>query len=191
MLYKLISIFLMISFYAFYIAKIITQNKQNIKTNQMGKGIKEKRVLFIERIMRIATVLIVIVEVFSIFISKIEYTDVIKIIGCFTGFIAVFIFGIATITMKNIWRVGIPEEKTAIITEGIYSISRNPAFLGFDLLYISILLINFNILLLVISLWAIIMLHLQIIQEEKWLEKTFKEEYLNYKLEVNRYIGKR
>ena len=43
--------------------------------------------------------------------------------------------------MRDFWRAGIPEtDKTELVTEGIYQISRNPAFLGFDLLYIGILL---------------------------------------------------
>ena len=43
--------------------------------------------------------------------------------------------------MRDFWRAGISEtDKTELVTEGIYQISRNPAFLGFDLLYIGILL---------------------------------------------------
>lgn len=43
--------------------------------------------------------------------------------------------------MRDSWRAGISEtDKTELVTEGIYQISRNPAFLGFDLLYIGILL---------------------------------------------------
>lgn len=43
--------------------------------------------------------------------------------------------------MRDSWRAGISEtDKTELVTEGIYQISRNSAFLGFDLLYIAILL---------------------------------------------------
>lgn len=42
--------------------------------------------------------------------------------------IAVLFFALATNTMKNSWRVGIPEEKTALVTKGVYKWSRNPAF---------------------------------------------------------------
>ena len=41
--------------------------------------------------------------------------------------------------MKNSWRAGIPsEDKIEFVSNGIYKISRNPAFVGFDLLYIII-----------------------------------------------------
>lgn len=43
--------------------------------------------------------------------------------------------------MKDSWRAGISEtNKTALVTEDIYQISRNPVFLGFELRYICILL---------------------------------------------------
>ena len=43
--------------------------------------------------------------------------------------------------MRDSWRAGIFEtDKTKLVTEGIYQISRNPAFLGFDLLIIGTLL---------------------------------------------------
>ena len=44
----------------------------------------------------------------------------------------------------------------------------------------------------VISLLAIIMFHLQIkYVEEPFLKQEFKEQYLQYYQQVNRYIGKR
>ena len=43
----------------------------------------------------------------------------------------------------------------------------------------------------VFSLFAIIMLHFQILEEEKYLKKTFGEKYLTYKNKVCRYIGRK
>ncbi|MEE0493035.1 MAG: hypothetical protein ACLUJI_03765 [Faecalibacillus faecis] len=44
----------------------------------------------------------------------------------------------------------------------------------------------------VISLLAIIMFHLQIkYVEEPFLKQEFKEQYLQYYQQVNRYVGKR
>lgn len=101
------------------------------------------------------------------------------------------VFALATITMKNSWRVGIPEEKTALITNGIYKWSRNPAFVGFDLLYLSMCLLFYNIPLLVVSVWAAVMLHLQILQEENHMKKMAGEEYITYMKHTSRYFGKK
>ncbi len=57
----------------------------------------------------------------------------VRIAGIMLGILAAVFFAAATITMKNGWRVGIREEKTALATNGIYKRSRNPAFVGFDL----------------------------------------------------------
>ncbi len=78
-----------------------------------------------------------------------------------------------------------------MVTAGIYRFSRNPAFLGFDLVYTGILLMFFNWVLLVFTVFAAVMLHLQIMQEEKFLSAAFGEEYLSYRKRVCRYIGRK
>ncbi|MBR2402023.1 MAG: hypothetical protein IKB01_04515 [Lachnospiraceae bacterium] len=54
MLYQISAIAILLAFYSFYIRKIIIQRKQSIKTNQMGMGNKEKRVLWNDKIMVVA-----------------------------------------------------------------------------------------------------------------------------------------
>ena len=108
------------------------------------------------------------------------------------GILGDILFLVSIITMKNSWRTGIPsEDNTEFISNGIYKISRNPVFVGFDLMYIGICLLYCNVLTIIFSLFAIIMLHFQILQEEKYLEKTFGEKYITYKNKVFRYIGRR
>lgn len=191
MIYKLTAILILLAFYSFYIAKIMIQRKQSIKTNQMGIGNKPKKVLMIERIMSVATVTVIIAEVCSIFLVKNYLMPELRIAGIIIGITAVLFFAMATSTMKNSWRVGIPEEKTMLISNGIYRWSRNPAFVGFDLLYVSICLLFFNIPLLILSIWAALMLHLQIIQEEAHMMTMFGEEYETYRKHTMRYLGRR
>lgn len=191
MIYQITAIFILIAFYTFYFAKIIIQKRQSIKTNQMGIGNKPKKVLLIERIMSVATVMTCVVGVLSIFLVKKYPLVELRMIGILVGVMAVVFFALATLTMKANWRVGIPEEKTSLVTEGIYKWSRNPAFVGFDLLYVSMCLMFFNIPLLLVSIWAAVMLHLQILQEEVHMQNMFGEEYKQYKQQTFRYFGKR
>ncbi|MBQ9135359.1 MAG: isoprenylcysteine carboxylmethyltransferase family protein [Lachnospiraceae bacterium] len=188
MIYRIAAIMILAAFYLFYFAKIVIQKHQSIKTNQMGVGKKPRKVLVIERVMSVATVLTVIFEVWSIIWSKGSSNLGLQIAGVAIGIAAVVIFALATIAMKNSWRVGIPEEKTSLITNGIYGWSRNPAFVGFDLLYLSVCLMFFNIPLLLVSTWAAVMLHLQILQEEEHMQKMFGEDYVAYCKKVNRCI---
>ena len=94
--------------------------------------------------------------------------------------------------MKDSWRAGIPEkDKTELVTTGIYRYSRNPAFLGFDFMYIGVLLMYSNPLTAVFSLFAIITLHLQILQEEQYLTDMFGITYQKYMEQVHRYLGRK
>ena len=191
MFFQIIATLILLVFYMFYFAKIVIQKKQSIKTNQMGIGNKPKKVLLIERIMSCATVLACVIGVCSIFLVKRFPITEVRIVGVLAGILGVLFFALATITMKTSWRVGIPEEKTALVTQGIYGWSRNPAFVGFDLLYLSVCLMFFNIPLLLVSLWAAVMLHLQVLQEENHMHHMFGEEYDVYKKHTSRYFGKR
>lgn len=191
MVYRVIGFMIFASFYAFYLAKLVVQKKQDIKTNQMGTGNKPKKVLVVERVMSIATVLTVVLGVGSILVAPVVSVAGVRIAGILAGVLAVVVFGMATVTMKSSWRVGIPEEKTALVTSGIYAWSRNPAFVGFDLLYLAMCLMFFNVPLLVVSVWAAVMLHLQILQEEEHLEKMLGAEYEEYRKHTLRYLGRK
>ena len=189
--YRIISLIIMAIYYSFYIAKLLILNKKSIKTNQAGIGNKPKKVIIVERIMSIATVSTIVIEAYSILFTTLNILDGLRIIGIVFGILAIIFFALATITMKDSWRVGIPEEKTSLISTGIYKWSRNPAFVGFDLLYISICLMYFNLPLLLISIFAGTMLHLQILQEEKHMQNMFGKEYEEYKKHTLRYFGRR
>ena len=94
--------------------------------------------------------------------------------------------------MKDSWRAGIPDkDKTALVTTGIYRYSRNPAFLGFDFMYVGVLLMYGNLLTLGFSIFAMIMLHLQILQEERYLVNAFGAPYQEYCRHVFRYLGRK
>ena len=94
--------------------------------------------------------------------------------------------------MKDSWRAGIPDrDRTELVTDGIYAFSRNPAFLGFDLQYAGVLLMFCNLLTASFTVFAVTMLHLQILQEERYLTAAFGAEYMKYHHQVFRYLGRR
>ena len=165
------------------------QKRKGIQTDQIARGNKPKALAGTELIMKLATYSIIIVEVASIYLNTATPLFSLRIAGAISGIIGVILFGTAVYTMRDSWRAGIPErDKTELITTGIFKISRNPAFLAFYLVYIGILLMFFNPVLLFFTAWAIVMLHLQIKQEEKFLLATFGEEYAKYRKQTRRYI---
>ncbi len=189
--FKLMAIFILAVFYAIYFGKMIIQKKKGITTHQIGKR-KEKKLHTVETLMSVATFSVVIIQLLSIFFDWNIMPSGARFTGfCIAGIGDIF-FLISVIYMKDSWRAGIPEkDKTKLVTGGIYKFSRNPAFVGFDFMYIGILLMFFNVGTLIFSLFSIVMLHLQILQEEKYMAETFGEEYLEYKKKVFRYLGRR
>ncbi len=58
-------------------------------------------------------------------------------------------------------------------------------------MYIGMLLMYMNPLMLIFTAFAMVMLHLQILQEERYLQQQFGEKYGVYKKQVFRYLGRR
>lgn len=191
MAFQVVAICTMLVFYGCYFGKMINQKKKGIQTDQIGKG-KQGIVKMIEMTMKIATVAVPIIELISIWLNTSCLPIWARYIGMLIAFIGDFIFICSVITMSDSWRAGVSKtDKTELITKGIYQISRNPAFLGFDLVYIGILIMFFNWGLFILSGFAALMFHLQIVYvEEKFLTVTFGEDYLDYKRGVNRYFGR-
>lgn len=192
MIFQITAIVILLIFYGCYFGKMISQKKKGIQTDQIGKG-KKGFVKFIEITMKIATISVPVTEVVSIILNTSELPTVARYIGVVIALIGDAVFISSVLTMKDSWRAGVSKtDKTELIIDGIYKISRNPAFLGFDLVYIGIVLMFFNWILFAISAFAMLMFHLQIVNvEEDFLLGTFGEEYLNYKNKVNRYLGRK
>jgi protein-S-isoprenylcysteine O-methyltransferase Ste14 len=176
-------------FYLAYFIKALFQRSKGIKTGQMGGSSKSPQVLRVERILGTATLLAPAVELASIFLNTSRFSNPFRCFGLVLVGIGDVLFLLAMGTMRDSWRAGIPEKDTTeMISNGIYRISRNPAFLGFDLTYIGYYLAFDNVILLAATLFAITALHLQILEEEKFLEARFGENYLEYKKKTGRYF---
>ncbi len=192
MFWRIAAILTLLVFYSIYIGKMLLQKRQGIQTDQIAKREKRDKIFYTELLMKIAAYSVVLAEVISIFAAEPDLPMGILTIGALLGIAGDIIFAAAVVTMRDSWRAGIAEEDNReLITSGIYKISRNPAFLGFDCVYLEILLLFFNWILLVFSVFAAVMLHLQILQEEKYLPAAFGEEYINYKKHVCRYLGRK
>lgn len=189
-LYQISTIIVIAVFYFTYFLKMYLQRKQGIVTNQLGKGKKKEGTKKIEKVLSILTIVIVPVELISIILNtKVFLSNTWTITGICIAAIGVIIFITAILTMKDSWRAGIPDnDKTTIIKHGIYRISRNPAFLGFDLMYIGILLAFPNVIQFIFVILTVTLLHLQILEEEKFLPTVFGDEYIKYKKMTGRYF---
>ena len=191
MLFRLLALIVLLLFYGIYFTKMLIQKKQGIQTRQIGKR-KEKELHRVELWMSAATLLAPAAQLLSIALDWSWLPDAARWAGFDAGLLGDLIFGIAVVTMKNSWRAGIPDgDKTELIQDGIYRWSRNPAFLGFDLMYLGVCLLFCNPATILTALFAAVMLHLQILQEEKYLVSAFGAPYEAYKSRVLRYFGRK
>lgn len=96
---------------------------------------------------------------------------------------------IAQYQMSKSWRIGIDyEEKTDLISHGLFEYSRNPIFLGVLISYLGTFLIIPNILSFSILLVTFVTIQIQVRLEEEYLESVQGNQYLNYKKNVHRWI---
>lgn len=194
MVFQILAIMILLVFYGCYFTKMYSQKKKGIRTDHIGRGKGKKGlVLMIELALKVVTYLVPVVEVISIINNTSSMPFGVRCLGVLLGVLGDTVFIISVLTMRDNWRAGVAEDaKTELVTEGIYQYSRNPAFLGFDLVYIGILLMFFNAGLFEITLLVILLLHLQIVNvEEDFLLVTFGQEYLDYRKKVGRYFGRR
>lgn len=189
--FQILTAIVLLVFYGCYYAKKIAQKKKGIRTTQIGKG-KQGVPLYIEVAMGIATFCVVIVEIISMVLDWSISPVWIRVLGLVIAAIGVALFITAMLTMRDSWRAGVSKDQAELVTNGIFQISRNPAFLGFDLVYLGVLMVFLNGVLLVFSALAVLTLHLQIVNnEEDAMLLAFGKEYLDYKKQVNRYFGRK
>ena len=189
--YALPALLVLAVFYGIYFGKMLAQKRRGIQTRQIGRR-KEKELHTVETLMSVATLGAPIAQLMSIAFGWNHLPANARFTGFLIGMLGDGIFLLSVLCMKDSWRAGIPDkDKTELVTTGIYKFSRNPAFLGFDLMYVGVLLMYGNLLTLGFSVFAMVMLHLQILQEERYLENAFGAAYAAYKKRVCRYLGRR
>ena len=186
--YRIMALLVLALFYGIYLSKQWRQKRRGIRTMQIGR---RKDTHAVETLMGIATVGIIPAQLLSIVMGWSHLGANARFTGFCIGLSGDLIFLISVLSMKDSWRAGIPEgDRTKLVKDGIYAYSRNPAFLGFDLQYIGVLLMYCNLLTGLFTVFAIVMLHMQILQEEKYLTSAFGSEYLEYRHQVYRYLGR-
>lgn len=189
--YQIISVLILLVFYGSYFAKKLSQKRKGIRTTQIGVG-KAGLSRVVEILMGVASVMVPAMEAAGIIRNRTQSPEWLRMAGVLTAVLGDISFLAGMLTMRDSWRAGVSKDKTALVTRGIFRISRNPAFLGFDLVYLGILFQFFDWTLCIVSLFAILMFHLQIVfNEEEAMLRAFGEEYLDYRKRVNRYLGRK
>jgi protein-S-isoprenylcysteine O-methyltransferase Ste14 len=108
-------------------------------------------------------------------------------VSLISGGLIVFIF--AFFNFGDSWRVGVDYETLgALVTRGIFALTRNPIYVFIDCWFIGIFLINGTLIFMVLAVLAIAAQHWQILREEEFLKKRYGEPYERYRKKTPRYL---
>lgn len=117
-----------------------------------------------------------------------EHPTAVKVGWIFLILSLIFVL-IAQSHMAQSWRIGIDEKnKSTLVTTGLFSISRNPVFLGIMVANVGLFLVLPNAFTLLITALSSISMNTQIRLEETFLEEEFGEDYQRYKAKVRRWL---
>jgi protein-S-isoprenylcysteine O-methyltransferase Ste14 len=115
--------------------------------------------------------------------------DALRYAGLIIIHISLLWICIAQLQMGNSWRIGIDEEnKTGLVTKGVFSVSRNPIFLGMIISVAGVFLIIPNALTFFLMLTTYFIIQIQIRLEEDFLTKEHGSKYQEYKHKTKRLL---
>lgn len=121
--------------------------------------------------------------------NQLSESIVFKIAGATLILLSLVLWTITLLHFKTSLRFGLNENNPGeLITNGIFSRSRNPFFLSLDLYFIGVTLISPSLFFIGFSFLAIVSIHFFMVKEERFLQKVYGEEYENYKKKVRRYF---
>ena len=95
----------------------------------------------------------------------------------------------AQLQMSDAWRIGIDtKHKTDLVSKGLFSLSRNPIFLGIIVADIGLFLVVPNAFTLLIGVLSIVVIQTQVRLEEAFLVEAHGDAYIRYREEVRRWL---
>ena len=117
------------------------------------------------------------------------YQEIISLLILSSGFLIIVTAARLFSRYKTIISPITPEKSTSLVTEGVFSFSRNPMYLGMLIIITSSSIFFATwVGLLLIILFIVIINFFQIEPEEKMMRKLFGEEYEAYTTKVRRWI---
>jgi protein-S-isoprenylcysteine O-methyltransferase Ste14 len=112
----------------------------------------------------------------------------IKVMGTAVALAGLVIYALALRAFGDSWRLGIDRDAPgALVTDGVFAWTRNPIYVGLDLLAIGTSLVQGRPIVLALALVIVVMLHDQILREERFLARAYGNAYREYCARVRRY----
>lgn len=112
------------------------------------------------------------------------------------SYVGLFLFGFNVILgwfisaqLKESWRIGVhQDQRTDLIKNGIYAYTRNPYFLSYFIMFVSLFLVRPSFAMILLIILTIAVFHLLVLKEETHLMTIHGKEYEKYKKTTGRYL---
>lgn len=153
---------------------------------------------FIGIVFRLTFVLIIaVITVFAFFSTFYQYAAplvwlehaAIKLIGLVLLVASLAWTATAQIQMGKSWRIGVDKKnRTELIENGLFSVSRNPVFFGMRVALWGFFLTLPNALTLLALVLGDVLMQIQVRLEEEFLQNLHGENYQDYRQRVRRWI---
>jgi len=116
-------------------------------------------------------------------------SEVVRVTGLALMAVGLAIFGLALHRLGESWSLGIDTRRPGrLVTEGIYGLSRHPMYLFFNMYLFGGLMVNGTLVFLGFALLMAGLLHGQVLQEERFLERVYGDAYHLYRIRTGRYV---
>ncbi len=156
--------------------------------NLIGKTSTNPFIFYSGKIVGYITWIIFVLSILNVIDISMHSIDILKFISYITCSCGIIFTILSLINLGKSTRLGLPAEDTVLKINGIYKISRNPMYVGFNLFTISSMLYTLSPLIIIGGIYSIFVYHLIIKGEEAFLENRFGEAYIRYKSKVRRYL---
>lgn len=96
---------------------------------------------------------------------------------------------IAQLHLGASWRIGIEEDaRPGLVVKGLYSVSRNPIFLGMFIVLAGLVVLMPTWISLAVLVGSILCVRSQVLEEEAYLSAAYGKKYLRYARMVGRFV---
>jgi len=129
-----------------------------------------------------------VVQAWGVHLSFVDSPPVLRWIALGAWIIGFGLLFAGRFGLGSSFRIGTPKEETALRTDGLYCLSRNPMYVGVYATVLAVVLYTLNPLLLLAAVYIVVVHHQIVLAGEAGLRTTFGEEYVGYCQRVRRYL---
>lgn len=167
---------------------LFTTPTKNFKMELIGKSSINPVLFYSGKILGYITWIVFVYSLFdNCFVCNYGFTFR-QVVAYFTLFVGIVFTIVSLINLGKSTRLGLPSDETVLKTNGLYKISRNPMYVGFGLFTITAIIYTANLFIFIPGVYSLIVYHLIIKSEERFLMDRFGTDYENYKKRVRRYL---